>query len=121
MKKFILVMMAAVMMVPAALAQERAKSHKVQIVAHRGYWNCEEGQNAKNSIASLAAAQKYGFWGSEFDVNMTKATATPEPFILSIEKANIDFGCPEGSKFSPGSKIKQMPVKDSSKVFIETV
>lgn len=72
MKKFILVMMAAVIMVPAALAQERAKSHKVQIVAHRGYWNCEEGQNAKNSIASLAAAQKHGFWGSEFDVNMTK-------------------------------------------------
>ena len=36
MKKFILVMMAAVMMFPAAIAQERAKSHKVQIVAHRG-------------------------------------------------------------------------------------
>ena len=45
---------------------------KTAVICHRGYWNCEEGQNAKNSIASLAAAQKYGFWGSEFDVNMTK-------------------------------------------------
>lgn len=65
-------MLAAVMVCPAASAAGREKSHKVQIVAHRGYWNCEDGQNAKNSIASLRAAQKYGFWGSEFDVNMTK-------------------------------------------------
>lgn len=42
-----------------------------QIVAHRGYWNCEEGGYARNSIASLKAAQDHGFWGSEFDVNMT--------------------------------------------------
>jgi glycerophosphoryl diester phosphodiesterase len=43
----------------------------VGIVAHRGYWNCEAGGFARNSVASLKAAQEAGFWGSEFDVNMT--------------------------------------------------
>ena len=43
----------------------------VAIVAHRGYWNCEAGGFARNSVASLKAAQEAGFWGSEFDVNMT--------------------------------------------------
>lgn len=41
------------------------------IVAHRGFWNCEEAGYAKNSVAALRCAQKAGFWGSEFDVNMT--------------------------------------------------
>ena len=45
---------------------------QVAIVAHRGYWQCEQGGNSHNSIASLSAAQNLGFWGSEFDVNMTK-------------------------------------------------
>lgn len=44
---------------------------KVGIVAHRGYWNCEEAGYARNSIAALKCAQDAGFWGSEFDVNMT--------------------------------------------------
>lgn len=41
------------------------------IVAHRGFWNCEEAGYAKNSVAALRCAQEAGFWGSEFDVNMT--------------------------------------------------
>lgn len=41
------------------------------IVAHRGFWNCAEAGYAKNSIAALRCAQEQGFWGSEFDVNMT--------------------------------------------------
>lgn len=44
---------------------------RVGIVAHRGFWNCEAGGFARNSIAALKAAQDAGFWGSEFDVNMT--------------------------------------------------
>ena len=48
-----------------------AKSPKTGIVAHRGFWSCEEAGYAKNSIAALRCAQKAGFWGSEFDVNMT--------------------------------------------------
>lgn len=46
-------------------------SGKIAIVAHRGFWNCAAGGGARNSIAALKAAQDYGFWGSEFDVNMT--------------------------------------------------
>ena len=45
--------------------------NQVGIVAHRGYWNCEEAGYAKNSIAALRCAQENRFWGSEFDVNMT--------------------------------------------------
>lgn len=44
---------------------------EIGIVAHRGYWNCEEGGMSHNSLASLKAACEHGFWGSEFDVNLT--------------------------------------------------
>ena len=44
---------------------------KTGIVAHRGFWNCEQAGLAQNSIASLRAAQENGFWGSEFDVQLT--------------------------------------------------
>ena len=53
-------------------ADAQAQTHnKTGIVAHRGFWNCEEAGYAKNSIAALRCAQEAGFWGSEFDVNMT--------------------------------------------------
>ncbi len=45
---------------------------KVAITAHRGFWNCEAAGFSENSIAALAAAQKAGLWGSEFDVHLTK-------------------------------------------------
>jgi glycerophosphoryl diester phosphodiesterase len=54
-----------------ALSFTAAAQKKAGIVAHRGYWNCEEAGYAKNSIAALKCAQEAGFWGSEFDVNMT--------------------------------------------------
>ena len=43
----------------------------VAVVAHRGFWNCEEAGYAQNSIGALRAAQQAGFWGSEFDVQLT--------------------------------------------------
>ncbi len=89
MKKLLLILSAALAL--ASCSDNRAP---VQIVAHRGYWNCEEGQNAKNSIASLKAAQQYGFWGSEFDVNMTKDSVLLVYHDASIkldgEKKRID-------------------------------
>jgi len=55
------------------LSQTGANAQKqCGIVAHRGFWNCEEAGYAKNSIAALRCAQEQGFWGSEFDVNMTE-------------------------------------------------
>jgi len=57
------------MMIP--FMAEAQKSKGTAIVAHRGYWNCEKAGYAKNSLAALECAQEAGFWGSEFDVNMT--------------------------------------------------
>lgn len=44
---------------------------KVAIVAHRGFWNSEQGGFSENSIASLKAAQDAGLWGSECDIHIT--------------------------------------------------
>jgi len=44
---------------------------KVAVIAHRGFWNCEQAGFSENSIASLRCAQEAGLWGSEFDVQMT--------------------------------------------------
>ena len=54
-----------------AAPKGRISRNKMGIVAHRGFWNCEEAGYAKNSIAALRCAQEAGFRGSEFDVNMT--------------------------------------------------
>jgi len=43
----------------------------ISIVAHRGYWKCEEAVNSENSIASLKQAQKHKLWGSECDIRLT--------------------------------------------------
>ncbi len=66
MKKMMCIALAAVCGLSAC-----APKHQVGIVAHRGYWNCPEGGMSHNSIASLKAACEHGFWGTEFDVNMT--------------------------------------------------
>ena len=44
---------------------------KTAIVAHRGFWNSEQGGFSENSIASLKAAQDAGLWGSECDIHLT--------------------------------------------------
>lgn len=44
---------------------------KIAIVAHRGFWKSDEAKGAQNSIAALKAAQDYGFWGIEFDIQLT--------------------------------------------------
>ena len=54
-----------------ARTKQLQKSNRTGIVAHRGFWNCEEAGYAKNSVAALRCAQENHFWGSEFDVNMT--------------------------------------------------
>ncbi len=46
-----------------------AKPHGARTVAHRGYWDIEG--SAQNSRESLRQAGEHGFYGSEFDVNLT--------------------------------------------------
>lgn len=70
--KITLIFAFALMLLPMNEAfAKKTKYDGTRIVAHRGYWNCDEAGYAKNSIASLKCAQQAGFWGSEFDVNMT--------------------------------------------------
>ncbi|MCM1178479.1 MAG: DUF4855 domain-containing protein [Bacteroides sp.] len=78
-KRILSVLAAAGMMFPAIVAgrgksnavDKAADASSVGIVAHRGYWNCEDGGHARNSLAAFKAAHHAGFWGTEFDVNMT--------------------------------------------------
>ena len=71
MKNITLLLTVLIMVMPSTLEARRKDTGKTQIVAHRGFWNCEEAGYAKNSIAALRCAQEAGFWGSEFDVNIT--------------------------------------------------
>ena len=61
----------ALTLAAAFLASCSPKEQGIGIVAHRGFWNCEEAGYSQNSIASLKAAQDAGVWGSEFDVFLT--------------------------------------------------
>ena len=65
-KRIITLLSVSLCFISVANAQTQAG-----IVAHRGFWNCDEAGYAKNSVAALRCAQEAGFWGSEFDVNMT--------------------------------------------------
>lgn len=49
-----------------------AQNHTIEIAAHRGFWKCEKAKDSQNSIQALNLAQKNNFWGSEFDVHLTK-------------------------------------------------
>lgn len=66
MKRFIILFLAL-----AVVAACGPKEHKIAIVAHQGFWDCDEAQHIGNSVASLAKAQEEDFWGSEFDVHLT--------------------------------------------------
>lgn len=42
---------------------------QTEVIAHRGYWNCEG--SAQNSLTALSKAAEAGVYGSEFDVLIT--------------------------------------------------
>lgn len=44
---------------------------KIAVVAHRGFWDCDEGGHSENSLAALKASQDHGFWGCECDIHIT--------------------------------------------------
>ena len=71
-KAFVLAAICIITTLPCeARTKQIKKSNRTGIVAHRGFWNCEEAGYARNSVAALKCAQDNHFWGSEFDVNMT--------------------------------------------------
>ncbi len=81
---------------------------KTGIVAHRGFWNCEEAGYAKNSIAALRCAQEAGFWGSEFDVNMTS-----DGVLIVYHDSDV-----EGKKIEkhPYSEFKDFKIKNGETI-----
>ena len=105
MKKFILLsaIAAAIFISQSAFAQKQCG-----IVAHRGFWNCEEAGYAKNSIAALRCAQEQGFWGSEFDVNMTS-----DGVLLVYHDSSI-----QGKKIEnyPYSEFKDIKIKNGETI-----
>lgn len=66
-----LVSLAFVAISALGLCPHTEAQNKIGVVAHRGFWNTEEAGFAQNSVKALELAQKYGFWGSEFDVQLT--------------------------------------------------
>lgn len=103
MKKFLLISLTSLGLTLSASAQK-----SIGIVAHRGYWNCEEAGYAKNSIAALRCAQEAGFWGSEFDVNMTS-----DGVLLVYHDSDID-----GKRFdsNPYEVFKDKIIQNGEKI-----
>lgn len=61
---------------------------KIAIVAHRGFWNCEESGFSQNSIASISRAQQIEVWGSECDIHLTsdgKIIVNHDPDIEGLD------------------------------------
>ena len=81
---------------------------KMGIVAHRGVWNCEDAGYARNSVAALRCAQENGFWGSEFDVNITA-----DSVLLVFHDDNVN-----GKKFSehPYSEFKEITIENGETI-----
>ena len=110
MKVFKIVLALALCGAVAALALRKTESTaviekgKMGIVAHRGFWNCEEAGYARNSVAALRCAQENGFWGSEFDVNITA-----DSVLLVFHDDNV-----AGKKFSehPYSEFKDIVIEN---------
>ena len=85
-----------------------AKRRDCDIVAHRGFWNCEEAGYAKNSIAALKCAQEAALWGSEFDVNMTA-----DSILIVYHDSDV-----EGKKIEkyPYSEFKEHKLKNGEAI-----
>ena len=89
MRRNLLVLMALAMFGLSSF-EASAQEKEIAIVAHRGFWNCDEAGMSKNSVAGLEQAQKNDFWGSEFDVNMTK-----DGELLVFHDGNVEGKCIE--------------------------
>ena len=102
--KLLMTLLCVMMMLPAAAApKNRISKNRMGIVAHRGFWNCEEAGYARNSLAALRCAQEAGFWGSEFDVNMTS-----DGVLIVYHDSDVN-----------GKKIEQHPYSEFKDIKIE--
>ena len=104
MRKTFYIIMAAITMLSCTSNEAQAqRPRQTGIVAHRGFWNCEEAGYARNSVAALRCAQEAGFWGSEFDVNMTS-----DGVLIVYHDSDVN-----------GKKIEQHPYSEFKDIKIE--
>lgn len=108
MKRTIQILMAVLAVMTMFQAALSAQSKEIGIVAHRGFWNCKEAGYAKNSLAALRCAQEAGFWGSEFDVNMTS-----DGVLIVYHDGDV-----EGKKIEkhPYSEFKDFRIKNGETI-----
>lgn len=81
-------------------------AQNTQIVAHRGAW--KNTKVPQNSIASLEAAIKGKYWGSEFDVCLTKDNiliVNHNNDYQGTDVATTDFATLSQTKLSNGEKL----------------
>lgn len=93
-------LLCCLMVVTASYAQ------KTQIVAHRGAW--KNTKVPQNSIASLEAAIKGKYWGSEFDVCLTKddiLVVNHDNDFKGLDIASNDYETLSQTKLSNGEKL----------------
>lgn len=64
--------LAAVVAAVSMLFNAQAQERRIAVTAHRGFWKTAACKEAQNSVKALRLAQKNRFWGSEFDVHLTK-------------------------------------------------
>ena len=107
MRRNLLVLMALAMFGLSSF-EASAQEKEIAIVAHRGFWNCDEAGKAKNSIAGLEQAQKNDFWASEFDVNMSK-----DGKLLVFHDGNVEGKCIEKN---PASAFEYYRLKNGESI-----
>jgi len=76
------------------------------IIAHRGYWNIDNGE--ENSIQSLRMAADLGVYGSEFDVHLTADDVPVVHHDLMFKNKLIQF--------TNYNEIKDMTIKNNEKL-----
>lgn len=101
---------------------------KIAIVAHRGFWKCEEAGFSENSIASLVAAQNAKLWGSECDIHLTAddvVIVNHDPKIQGVKIAEstyadlVQFRLPNGECRPTLNQYLQQARKGKTKLIIE--
>lgn len=100
MKRTLLCILTLIIFLPF-ISEARPRKSGTGIVAHRGFWNCEEAGYAKNSVAALRCAQEAGLWGSEFDVNMTA-----DSVLIIYHDSSIDGKRIEKNPYSAFKEFK---------------
>lgn len=106
-----------VVLMPVCGIFAQPESAKAKVVAHRGYWNVNgkwSGNSAtpQNSLAAYQEADRQGFFGSEFDVNMTSdggLVVCHGPKIVSLtDVQKEDYKTVRNERLSNGEAVPSL-------------